>query len=156
MSVVLGDLLLHLLMLLVGRLSGSIDIFFDLFFYSIDFFFNNSIHILFDSVDIFFDFLFDLGNVLFLLFSLVADNLTKAVILSDDLVEKFANVFLHAVDLTLPDLLVRGLFLFHEHDEDVIRLLSEQVPPVHEVAKLVILHDQFDFVLVHHLLLNGQ
>jgi hypothetical protein len=93
---------------------------------------------------------------LFDLLNLVADNLTKAVILSDDLVEKVANVLLHAVDLTLPDLLVRGLFLFHEHDEDVIRLPFEQVPPVHEVAKLVILQDHLDFVLVHDLLLSGQ
>jgi hypothetical protein len=122
---------------LTSSLTALIS-FFDLFFYSID------------------DFLFDLGNVLFLLLGLVADNLTKAVILSDDLVEKVANVLLHAVDLTLPDLLVRGLFLFHEHDEDVIRLPFEQVPPVHEVAKLVILQDHLDFVLVHDLLLSGQ
>jgi hypothetical protein len=53
-------------------------------------------------------------------------------------------------------LLVSGLFFFHEHDEEVIHLQSEQVPPVHEVAKLVIFQDEFNFVLVHDLLLSGQ
>lgn len=90
------------------------------------------------------------------LLNLVADNLIKAVLLADDLGEHFVNVVLHAVDLTLPDLIVRGLFLFHEHDEGIIRLQFEQVPPVNEVAKLVILQDQFDFVLVHHRLLSSQ
>jgi hypothetical protein len=53
-------------------------------------------------------------------------------------------------------LLVSGLFFFHEHDEEVIHLQREQVPPVHEVAKLVIFQDEFNFVLVHDLLLSGQ
>jgi hypothetical protein len=104
---------------------------------------------LFDSVDIFFDLLFDLLN-------LVGHSLIEAVLLSDDPCTQVANMVLHAVDLTLPDLLVRGIFLFQEHNEGVIRLQFEQVLPVHEVAKLVILHDQLDFVLVHHLLLYGQ
>jgi hypothetical protein len=88
--------------------------------------------------------------------NLVADNLIKAVILADDLDEQVVNMVLHAVDLTLPELLVSGLFFFHEHDEEVIRIQSEQVPPVHEVAKLVIFQDEFNFVLVHDLLLSGQ
>jgi hypothetical protein len=115
---------------------------------------------LFDSLVVLDDGLSDLLNLLIILTSPLLDHfldgLEDAVLLSDDREAQVANMVLHAVDLTLPDLLVRGLFLFHEHDEDVIRLLSGQVPPAHEVAKLVILHDQFDFVLVHHLLLDGQ
>jgi hypothetical protein len=122
---------------------------------------------LFDSLVVLDDRLFDLLNLLVDLLSLLIiltsplldhflDGLEDAVLLSDDREAQVANMVLHAVDLTLPDLLVRGIFLFQEHNEGVIRLQFEQVLPVHEVAKLVILHDQLDFVLVHHLLLYGQ
>lgn len=88
------------------------------------------------------------------LFSLLLDHLLynadEAFLFIHDLEVQIIDEIPHEVCRALPDLLLTWIVNFDEHDESIVSFKFGPFHLIHEIAKLVILHDQFAFVLIQH------